>query len=220
MRCREAGLIMDRLAAEKLPLESDPKLKEHLDNCSECAERARLAGYLSAGLKMAKADDDSHIIPAEIMRQRLEATVQHGAARQTSRAKTPVFPLVRRLVLGAVPAVVTLILVLSVIPVSHNHITGWQVALEGVSLDMAEDDHVICEMLFDMGLMEAAVDIIGCDSTCNLLIFDLKTRTEAQMVASVFHAIDSVNVSTDVVPVRSSTKRSLWQRVNEGILNP
>jgi hypothetical protein len=75
-------------------------------------------------------------------------------------------------------------------------------------------------MLFEMGLMEAAVDVIGCDTTCSLLIFDLKTRTEAQLVAAAFSSIDSLNLNTDVVPVHTTVTRSLWHRVNEGILNP
>jgi hypothetical protein len=154
------------------------------------------------------------------MRHRVESAA-HGASVGTARRRSaPVYPLFRRLALGAIPAVVTLILVLAVIPVSRHRITGWEVALEGVSLELGQDDDLICEMLFEMGLMEAAVDVIGCDTTCSLLIFDLKTRTEAQAVVSAFSSLDSLSLQSDVVPVRSTITRSLWHRVNEGVLNP
>ena len=220
MRCREARTRLNRLIQDNLPFESDSALAEHLGGCPGCAEQARMAGWLAESLKLAKEDDDAEIIPVEKMRQRVKTAVHRPSPRPTRRAGLPAYPLVRRLVLGAIPAIVTLILVMSVVPVSHNRITGWQVALDGVSLDLGENDHVICEMLFEMGLMEAAVDVIGCDTTCSLLIFDLKTRTEAQLVVSALSSIDSVNLNTDVVPVRATITRSLWQRVNEGILNP
>ncbi len=220
MRCREAKIRLSRLIDNNLSPESDPRLTAHLAVCSRCAEQARIAELLAESLRQAKADDNAAIVPAEIMRQRVEADIQSRSTRPARRASTPIYPLVRRLVLGAIPALVTFILVMTVIPVSHNRITGWQVALEGVSLDLGQDDHLICEMLFEMGLMEAAVDVIGCDTTCCVLIFDLKTRTEAQLVVSALSSIDSTSLNTDVVPVRSTITRSLWQRVNEGILNP
>ena len=68
---------------------------------------------------------------------------------------------------------------------------------------MVADDNIICDMLYSMGLLEAAVDVLGCDSTCSLLIFDLKSREEAQLVVAAFHQVDDDHVKTDVIPVFS-----------------
>ena len=95
---------------------------------------------------------------------------------------------------------------------------GYDIAVAGDDKELAENDEVICDMLFSLGLIEAAVDVLECDTTCNLMILDLKTQAEAQLVVKELARVNEVDLMTDIIPVKTSTEGSLLLRLNEKLL--
>ena len=91
-------------------------------------------------------------------------------------------------------------------------------AFGGVNKELVEDDHHLCDILFNLGLVEADVDVLGCDTTCNIQIIYLKSKEEVDLVVSALARLNSNNLSTDVIPVRVGQSGSIIERVSESIL--
>ena len=114
--------------------------------------------------------------------------------------------------------VATLIAALTLIPFQYDQTIGYEVAFAGVERELVEEDERVCDMLFALGLIEAAVDYLGCDTTCKLTVFDLKSKQEVQLVVAAFAHINPMDLNTNVIPVRATVSGSLLDRANERIL--
>ena len=86
-------------------------------------------------------------------------------------------------------------------PISTDLI-AYEVNLNGISPEYAEDHSIICDMLLSAGLGDASVDVLGCEQTCEVLIFDLKNKEEAELVVNIFHAIEKEKISSDINKVK------------------
>jgi len=208
MRCDEAQNRIDR----GLSSANDQDLCDHLAGCKRCAEAAATSGMLAMFITTAAADDSEAMPSIEFQRTRVEERL----ARQGRPISVARRGWVRRhkpaLISGL--AVVAVFLVLSLVPYTSYITIGYDLKLAGVDRDLATDDEVMCGILHGLGLVEASVDVEGCDTTCELSILDLKTEREAFLVVGAIATRNGFDLTTDITPIRAPRSSSFWQQAH------
>ena len=209
MDCHEAQRRLTGSPRDGSDPNADRELQEHLAQCPKCAEYARAAGTLRQVLTSAAANDDLDVTAIEAQRTLVEAR-----ARQQRTARHGVIAVLKaRPVMGlSIVAVAAVFLVMAVVPFSYYQTVGYEVAVDGVESELVETNDHICDMLFDLGLHDADVELLGCEHTCALTIYHLKSESEAQLVAAVFNRINPTQITADVKPVKARTSATLLDR--------
>jgi hypothetical protein len=222
MRCRQ---VKHRLSQyEKSggdPLKDQP-LADHLKSCRHCAEEASAAKLLTRLLRSAGEADEADIRPLDAARRRIEASGAVNVGRESivRRILDALSGTGRRQSIRlAYPAVVlALLLVVTLVPFRYHRTVGYAVAFAGVEKELVEDNEIVCDLLYDLGLWEADVDVLGCDTTCNVQVVSLKSLEEARMVVSALNQVESCCASSNIIPVREGTSASLLERASRDIL--
>jgi hypothetical protein len=219
MQCREARHRLEKHGQDSSAVEADKQLIDHLQNCPDCARDAVAGNVLNRLFVSASTDDTLDMIPLAQNRTRIEALASNKDGRKTFSKTTIGKDRKRRPILsfGTIIAA-ALLLVLTLVPFKYNRIVGYEIAFDGVNKELGVDTERICDMLFDIGLNEADIDDLVCDTTCSMIIIDLKTKEEVRQVIAAFTAIDHVSLVTDVMPVRTIASGSLLDHANETIL--
>jgi hypothetical protein len=227
MQCREARLRLAAYEGERSKMETDRELIDHLRECPDCARDFLAEKKLRQLYSQAGVNDTADVVPISRQRTRVEARASGEESRKSVGRMIPGL-LWRKpgLSFGTVIAVAVLI-ILALVPFQYNRTVGYEITLEGVDQELAGDIERICDMLMAMGLEDAEVDILGCDTTCGgidlyrcdttcrLFFVELKTREEAQRVVEAFAQVDPTEVTSDIKPVRSSTRGTLLDKANE-----
>lgn len=231
MQCHDAKTKLAEYNRNGIDISSDPELMAHIRQCPDCARDLVADNALQKLFTSAGVDDTEAIMPMAQNRVQVEAQAARASGRGGFLRWLPANTLMRRpaLSFGTVAAVVVL-MILAFVPFSYHHTVGYTITMEGVNEKLAGDIERICDMLSTMGLEDAEVDILGCDTTCylsgnrecdttcKLLFVELKTREEAQRVVSAFTRIDSKDLTTNIKPVRTRTSGTLLDRANKTIL--
>jgi len=234
MRCHEARLRIARYHRQREKIESDRELLEHLKQCPACAHDLKADENLSRLLNAAGADDTSNVVPLEQQKAHVIAKAGEMTRRSNSPMATVFRPFgifKRKPALGLGTALAVIILaVIALVPFQFHRTVGYTITMNGVNMELAGDIDRICGMLSNLGLEDALVDIIGCDTicsktefhecdtTCSLMIVELKTREEAERVAAAFARFDSEDLKTSIRPVRARTSSTLLDHANETLL--
>ncbi len=220
MNCRDARLRMTGSRRDGTPIEQDHELQEHLKGCPACAREAEINSKLRQMLENAARGDEAQI-PSQLEMERLVS------ARLASPATAKRHPFIetfqafrysiwrhpaRGVALGLTVVVLAFV---SLIPFNYTHTLGYDLALAGVCEEYAENDEQICAMLSGLGLDDAGVDVLGCDSTCSLQIIDLNSREEVRLVVAAFENLCPDRITSNVVPVVSKGSSSLLNRANQ-----
>lgn len=191
---------------------SDVQIKQienHIHNCTSCYELYSRDLILSSLFKQAETDEE-YIIPVEVMKAKVNK-------RLTEPEKGfSLLSFIRNPVAGSVTALLLITLVsLSYFSQekngqnNNNHLVAYEVNLNGISPEYAEDHDIICDMLSSAGLDDASVDILGCERSCEVVIFDLKNKEEAELVVTIFQSIDKDDISTEVNKVKDYNQQVL-----------
>lgn len=220
MRCRQARIRLTASTQDGSAKTDDQELLDHINHCPVCAREAAAAGTLRQIFTAAGVNDMENVTPLHEQKVRIEARlarhqrlkVSEGTARRGRLKWRPAYGV------GVSLVAATLIAVLTLIPFQYDRTIGYEVAFAGVERDLVEEDERVCDMLFALGLIEAAVDFLGCDTTCKLTVIDLKSKEEVQLVVAAFAHINPMELSTNVIPVRATVSGSLLDRANERIL--
>ena len=219
MRCHEARKRIDVLDQHENRPTTDADLRDHLNICEDCRGYAVLSGTMEKMFEAARVDDATGIKPMEQQRSEIETRLKlppdsrvratGGVSRRTRRPffVRPAF----RLSAAATTIVLT---VLAFVPFNYYRTVGYDLNLQGVSRHLAHSDEQICDLLTKLGLVEAGVDVKGCDTTCSMAILDLKTETEAHMVAGAIARLNEPGLTTSIVPIRTRSTRSLLEQAN------
>jgi len=206
MHCRE---IRDRIDSQGGGSDGrgvDPELQRHLEACPDCREYARLSEALSSTLAAARTDDSASAKPLEQQRREVEARLK--PVRPRSILARPAWRL-------AAPAVAVILVVVTFVPFTRYRTVGYDLNLHNVSLELAQNDEHICELLARLGLIEAGVDLKACDTTCSLAIFDLKTEGEARLVVGAIARLSETDLTSSIVPIRTKSSQSLLEQAND-----
>jgi hypothetical protein len=212
MRCHEARKRIDGLDRHENCQSVDLDLRDHLEICENCRGYAVLSGtmerMLDAAMEQQRAEIETRLRLSPDARIRTTGGVVLRANRPFFRL--PAFRL-------GVAAATIMLVALAFVPFSYYQTVGYDLNLQGVSRHLAYSDEQICELLTRLGLVEAGVDVKGCDTTCSLAILDLKTETEANMVAGAIARLNEPGLTTSIVPIRTRSTRSLLEQANEMI---
>jgi len=215
MHCRQArsrlnallsGETVDATAVDR----HDPALKQHLAECPECARQWRAAGQLRALLDEASGEDTAPIKPLAAQRRLVEhRQAQSGLwTRWFRRQRHP------RLALGAAAAVVVLALA-ALVPFADYRTVGYDLELDNVSEYLAGDQEQLCDLLYTLDLIDAAVDVSRCDTTCHVSVWDLKSPDEVKLVVRAVSYLSEHDVKSSVTPVVTRESRTLLDRAQQ-----
>jgi len=212
MRCQEARKRIDAREGYPAGMSDDPDLGNHLQTCDACRRYAALSGAMQKVYAFARVDDTAETKSIDGQRREVEGRLR-TPDRFVRRARRSFF---RKPAFGlSVSVAVAALLVLALVPFSYYQTVGYDLNLRGVSRHLAHDDEQICELLVGLGLVDAGVDVKGCDTTCSLAILDLKTETEAHLVAGAIARLNETDLTTSIVPIRARSTRSLLEQAND-----
>ncbi len=219
MHCREVRHRLTILSAADVA--RDRELLAHIAGCPACASVAGAQRTLGRALEAAAMGDSSCMEPMAAMRRTVESRAAgRGTAARLAETLTALWrgPTGRRPRYALSAALVAVVVaVVGLVPFTYYQTVGYDVALAGLDREVALDDEMVCEMLEKLGLLEAAVDVTGCEETCNLLVFDLKTEEEARLVVSAFGELCQDGCTTAMHRVLAQTSGSLLDQANQRI---
>jgi len=220
MRCREAQSRISGSRRADAALPTDHELLEHLQICPTCAAEARAAGALEKLLDAAAASDCLDLLPLEQVRRRVERRVDRPvpAGRVSKQAVNHPWWL-RQPVVGMSMLAAVLALAASLVPVEYYQTIGYDIRFGGVRPELVEEEDRICNMLSSLGLDEASVDVLGCDSTCALRILDLKSDEEVNLVSTALRSVNRTHLTVKVTPVRRASSGTLLDRAQDRLFD-
>ena len=210
MKCSDAQSRIDKLLRQGQPVEVDSVEGQHLAGCPTCRRLYEASSGLQTIYNSAGTDDPAGIVPFEVQRQRIQARAVRGETVHIGRRPGGV-----RIAVAA--AAVVILIVAALVPFTYERIMGYNVAFAGVNYECGSDCEIICDILYELGLDDANVDHMGCDSTCALLVLDLKNQREVNMVVSAFAELCRTQVDTSVIPVIRRGSSTLLYRAHKKV---
>ncbi len=190
MRCEEVKNRIEQLNFTQRPEITDSEILRHLDHCSKCCEMLQTEQLMANVFKSASVDDDEDIMPLSEQFKKIDARLENKKPKKVISLK----------IAYGIAAMLALFF-LSMLPFSNDSIVGYNLTLNGVAKEIALDNDLICDMLFEMGLIEAGVDVGDCSATCDLTIFDLKNEKEIQLVVTAISLMNPGAMNSSVVPI-------------------
>lgn len=214
MHCSEARL---RITGSRRDIKNYPELQEHLKNCPACAKEFEAAHVLIDIFDLNSKNDTSDMIPLETQLKFVQARVENKDHLGSSGVlKNSLFG--HRLSFGiSALATAAVLLLFAVIPFNYEQVVGYEILFRGIDLELVKERTTICDVLFNLGLEEADIDFLGCDTTCNITVQYLKSEDEVKMVLFAFSEINDYDLSSHVIPIHSQSSRSLLEKVDEKI---
>lgn len=221
MRCSEARRRLTGSRREEASTVEDRELLAHLASCPACAREAEAARAMKAVFAASAADDATAMIPQTEQQRLIEARISNRSSlADRARAwlagwrylywRRPAWSL-------SLGVTVAALAVVAFVPFSYNRTLGYDIAFAGVCQEVALDDEQICDMLHSLGLGEAAVDLEGCDSVCNLNIICLRSEEEVRLVTSALEKMCKTEITSSVIPMVDRASSSLLHRANEKV---
>lgn len=216
MRCHQARKRINEAFLTMDDISKDVSLLEHLRVCSACAEQAQASHLLNRDFNTASTDDTVESVPLLFLKARVEAQANLNKQKEYSLMERFTQQVRRKSRLSiSLTVVVAALLVFSLVPFSINQNVGYEVAFAGVNKDLALDTDKLNEILIRLGIDADATNIIvsDCEVTCNLVITDLKSSDEAQLVRAVFEGSENIELTEDIKIIIAKVKGSALDHV-------
>ena len=222
MRCHEARQRIVALRGELSPEKSDRELREHLRTCPECAAFAQAERAITRDFAAAGADDNEGDLPLSMLKTRAEARAglaPSEPSRETNLMSTIFNQMKKRPRLGlSISIAVVLLAVATLVPFKFQDTIGYDVAIAGVNKDLAMDSERIQELLTALGIEDVAIDVSGCEVTCDLKLSDLKSEYDVQMVIAAFDELGNCEL-TEITPDLETAHVSLIKLVHNSLFD-
>jgi hypothetical protein len=192
----------------------DSELQAHLESCPDCAEHFAALRRLDGALTAASEPDRVDVLLLERQRRMVEAR----AARRVRPARvSPRLPVRRRLRWSLAALAAVALVLLAVVPFSYQRTLGYSVTVCCVDADLALETDTICDWLYHIGLDEADYDVLGCDTTCRLMIVDLQSQAEVHQVMTSLLELAPEATAPSVIPVVQRGSASLLHQAQEKV---
>ena len=190
MRCEICKQLLHALRSGTVSSSQKAELKEHLLANSRCREEFPLNAEITALLNDLHETMKQAPLSFGAMRSRVEQTL--------GKTRTTLLPLG---ITGSIAAVL-LVVVISMLSLKPTvSADEYEVSIEGVEPHLVENNEVICDLLETNGLIEAGYDVTGCQKTCAVVIYNLKTKQEAELVVKLFHQLAQEHISSEIIPI-------------------
>jgi hypothetical protein len=220
MRCREA---IDRLNLIELSaIEQDKELREHLKSCSTCARQAEAARELHQILIEATVPDEVDQItwPEQVCRVEDAAS----RSRRTQPREIPVMSALKRQfnlrprLSASLAAAVVVLLAATLIPLKFDQTVGFEVAVAGVDRDLALNEDRMNEFLKQLGVSTAQINVTGCDTTCRLVVSNLRSSSDARLVAKAFEGVGQHHIIVSLSEIKEEVSGSALSHAMHKVL--
>jgi flagellar hook capping protein FlgD len=202
MRCHEARRRISEIGRTDTPDADNLELLKHLQTCPGCALRAQASQKLQQALTQAREHDTEGGLSWSQTIARVNSRA--ALAKAHKPVERPVMAYMKNqffkrpsLSFGICAAVVVLLAV-TLIPFKYDRGMGFEVAVAGVDKNLALNSEGISQMMAQLGLENAVVDVTGCEVTCNLKITELKSSEDAQLVAAAFEEVGKNKVHVSI----------------------
>ncbi|MDF1543594.1 MAG: hypothetical protein P1R58_00670 [bacterium] len=165
---------------------------EHIKSCPTCSREAKAIQLLNQSIRRERVADVSGVVSLQSMRDSLEQreSVRWQSGRENRRWRPAI---------GVAAAL--LVLVAALWPRQEAEIVGYEVMVSGMEREYIEDSDQMCDLLMNLGLSDADIHHLGCDSTCRFHIVLLKTESEARLVAGAVSRMQTGEIETSIRPV-------------------
>jgi hypothetical protein len=220
MHCREALDRLNRL--ESFDTQPDQELQEHLRSCPTCAQQAEATQQLhQAFIESAVPDMVDQVTWAE-QKQQVE-----DAASRSHRIRPREIPVMSALkrqfylrprLSASLTAAVVVLLAATLIPFKFDQTVGFEVAVAGVDRDLALNEERINEFLEQLGLSKAQVNVTGCDTTCRLVVSNLRSSSDARLVAKAFEGIGQHHIIVSLNEIKEAVSGSALSHAMHKVL--
>jgi len=156
----------------------------------------------------------------EQIKRRVERAIDHPTPADRGVGRGAAHPWwLRQPVVGLSMLVAVLALAAALVPIEYYQTIGYDIRFAGVRPELVEEEEHICNILASLGLDEAAVDLLGCDSTCSLRILDLKSSDEVELVSSAMRSANRSQLTVKVTPLRRAASRTLLDRAQDQLFD-
>lgn len=208
MRCHEARSRLTELRSPGAQPVVDREILDHLSECTACAALVQADRDLCWAFMAAKDFGANDQLPLAIIKSRVEAglkVTEQKDTKEISIMRAIKNQFAKRSRLGFSMAVAVVILAATtLIPLKYDKTVGYEVALAGVDKNLALDSEKISQLIAALGIEGAAIDVLDCDIKCNMKISDLKSQTDADMIAVAFKQIDGDLIIVDVNTIKDA----------------
>ena len=113
---------------------------------------------------------------------------------------------------------IAVLVFLTLVPFKFDHTVGYEVAVAGVDPTLALDNDRVEALLAKLGMEEAEVKVIGCDTTCKIVISCLESQDDADLVVAAFTSGGKVALDCEVFKEVIEKSGSLLERVRCAIV--
>ena len=206
MRCWKARRKLTAAFEAGHDIAADKALTDHLQDCADCAARAKSWQSMQADLAAAAQPDLEETVPLAALRERVEASVSGVADHRPKESSTMAalfnnFRKRPRFSIGL--AAVAAILVLSaLIPFKYDNTIGYEVALAGVDRAIAMDTDRIDKFLVQLGFEDAEVSVGDCEQTCTVKISRLASPEDCQIVKAALDQVVTIKLKATLYEMK------------------
>lgn len=224
MRCEE---IQKRLT-EGFGRTSDlnqllDEFREHLSQCEACSRVAESSLKLSQLFQAVAHEPETDLMPLET-RMRLVAREAESSG-WFGRLGGFVGRLVdavsfghRRLALSS--SLVALILsFVTLVPFGYDRVVGYNLTISGICPEVADDHEIVRALLYERGVEQAVIDVTECDTTCSLIVFDLRSEREIELAMATYEELGAEATIENIAVITDRGSRSLLRMAKERIFS-
>ncbi len=195
MRCREIRRRLEEIGTPYNRIELPEDTLTHIETCAECSREVEAVILLNHLMRKQRTTAVNGVASFESMRDSLQRDVILPSlpAREWWLLRPAV---------GIAAAL--LVVVAALWPWQVDTIIGYEVMVSGVEREYVEGSDQICDLLMNLGLSDADIHLLQCDTTCHFNIVHLKTESEARLVVSAVSRMQTQDVKTSIRPVTNS----------------
>jgi hypothetical protein len=114
-------------------------------------------------------------------------------------------------------AAVAVLALVTLIPFSYERTVGYEVAFAGVDPALAMNEGRLRIMLEKLGVADATVELGECETTCELIISDLKEMKECKILTYALQEMGNVEVIYQGLPVRENARGGLIELAEDNV---
>lgn len=175
---------------------TDDDLEQHLASCPACRQLFEAAAHLRRAFDQTRTEfDDSAMPPFSEVRRTMEAAARtktwRGFYRMRDFWRYGSGGARWGVGMGAFAVVLAL---LTLVPFKYEKTVGYEVALAGVDPALAHNEARLRSILASLGAENATVELLRCDSVCEVKISDLSEMKQCQMLVCAMKELGPVEV--------------------------
>ena len=118
----------------------------------------------------------------------------------------------------SVAIAVVVLAFLTLVPFKFERAVGYEVAVAGVDKDLALDNDRVIALLKVLGMEDAKVDVLGCEATCSLIVRELDSQEDANLVVAAFSSGGETTLEFEVIEVLQEESGSLLEQAKCAIV--